>query len=173
MEASEYGLTRGTCFVKSRLEVVAIAGLLWISWCFLGGADFSCFFFFERTRPAASIRPPCLIYLSTSNTGAVLYSSVLVPVVLFSIDFFSCRFICPNLFYPTKKTIFSTWNRGCPNLVFRHQPSSYSTLTLPTGGGVSDTVPSPKRHTKFYVNQTQGTVESRPPLLYKIEHGGR
>ena len=28
----------------------------------------SCFFF-ERTRPAASMRPPCLIYLSTSNNG--------------------------------------------------------------------------------------------------------
>ena len=40
--------------------------------CVLGGADFFCFacsffffefFFFERTRPAASIRPPCLIYV--------------------------------------------------------------------------------------------------------------
>ena len=28
----------------------------------------SCFFF-ERTRPAASMRPPCLIYLSASNNG--------------------------------------------------------------------------------------------------------
>ena len=27
----------------------------------------SCFFSFERTRPAASMRPPCLVYLSTSN----------------------------------------------------------------------------------------------------------
>ena len=33
MEAGEYGLTRGTCFVASHLEVVAVAGLLWISWC--------------------------------------------------------------------------------------------------------------------------------------------
>ena len=70
MEADKYGLTRGTCFVASRLEVVAVAGLLWISWCvwvrrdFVGGVRF---FFFERTRPAASMRPPCLIYLSTSN----------------------------------------------------------------------------------------------------------
>ena len=31
MEAGEYGLTRGTCFVASRLEVVAVAGLLWTS----------------------------------------------------------------------------------------------------------------------------------------------
>ena len=28
---------------------------------------FSDFFFSERTRPAASMRPPCLIYLSASN----------------------------------------------------------------------------------------------------------
>ena len=32
MEAGEYGLTRGTCFVARRLEVVAVAALLWISW---------------------------------------------------------------------------------------------------------------------------------------------
>ena len=45
MEASEHGLVGGTCFVASRLEVVAVAGLLWISWCVLGGADFFVFFF--------------------------------------------------------------------------------------------------------------------------------
>ena len=44
-EASEYGVTRGTCFVARRLEVVAVAGPLLISWCVLGRADFSrCFF---------------------------------------------------------------------------------------------------------------------------------
>ena len=40
MEAGKYGLTRGTCFVARRLELVAAAGLLWISWCVLGPADF-------------------------------------------------------------------------------------------------------------------------------------
>ena len=45
MEAGEYGLTRGTCFVAHRLEVVALAGLLWISWCVLGRRDFFAFFF--------------------------------------------------------------------------------------------------------------------------------
>ena len=59
MKAGEYGLTRGTFFVARRLEVVAFAGLLWISWRVFGGADFFVFsfsisFFFERTRPAAS-----------------------------------------------------------------------------------------------------------------------
>ena len=45
MEAGEYGLTRGTCFIARRLEVVAVAGLLWISWCVLGRAFFRVFFF--------------------------------------------------------------------------------------------------------------------------------
>ena len=70
MEAGEYGQTRGTRFVARRLEVVYVAGLLWISWCVLGAAGFRFFlrfFYFERTRPAARMRPPCLIYLSTST----------------------------------------------------------------------------------------------------------
>ena len=62
MEAGGYGLTRGSCFIARRLEVVAVAGLLWISRCVSGGADFFvcvCVFFFdfifvERTRPAES-----------------------------------------------------------------------------------------------------------------------
>ena len=40
MEAGEYGLTRGTCYFARRLEVVAVAGLLRLSRCVLGGADF-------------------------------------------------------------------------------------------------------------------------------------
>ena len=40
MEAGEYGLTRGTSFIARRPEVVAVAGLLWISWCVLGGAGY-------------------------------------------------------------------------------------------------------------------------------------
>ena len=46
MEAGEYGLTRGTCFVARRVELVAVAGLLWISWCVLGAAGFRFFFRF-------------------------------------------------------------------------------------------------------------------------------
>ena len=38
--AGKYELPRGTCFVARRLEVVAVAGLLWISWCVLGAAEF-------------------------------------------------------------------------------------------------------------------------------------
>ena len=30
-QAGEYGLTRGTCFVAGRIEVVAVAGRLWVS----------------------------------------------------------------------------------------------------------------------------------------------
>ena len=70
MEAGEYGLTRGACFVARRLEVVAVAGRelyeadfhkpgIYVSRRVWANA------FFERTRPAESVRPPCLIYLST------------------------------------------------------------------------------------------------------------
>ena len=40
MEAGVYELTRGMCFVARRLEVVTVAGLLWMSLCVLGGAYF-------------------------------------------------------------------------------------------------------------------------------------
>ena len=89
MEAGECGQTRGTCFLARRLEVVAVAGLLWISWCVLGGANFAfCFFcfrfffFFERTWPAASMKPPCLIYLFSSNKArffAFIQKSLFIP----------------------------------------------------------------------------------------------
>ena len=49
-EACEYGLTLGTCFVARRLEVVAVAGLLWISWCLLGAAGFRFFSPFLLTQ---------------------------------------------------------------------------------------------------------------------------
>ena len=56
MEAGEYGLTRGTCFFAHRLEVVAVAGLLRLWWCGLGGVDFfvlSMSLHFEIRRPRA------------------------------------------------------------------------------------------------------------------------
>ena len=40
MKAREYGLTRGMRFVARCLEVVAVAGLMWVSWCVFGEADF-------------------------------------------------------------------------------------------------------------------------------------
>ena len=40
MEAGDYRLTRETWVFARRLEVVAVAGRLWIQWCVLGGADF-------------------------------------------------------------------------------------------------------------------------------------
>ena len=55
IEAGEYELMHGTCFVARRLEVVAVAELLWISWYVLGGADFFVLFFsffFARTHTA-------------------------------------------------------------------------------------------------------------------------
>ena len=74
MDAGQHGLTPVTCFLACRLELDAVAGLLWISWCVLGGgADFSVFFFFDffflRTHTACGKHEAasCLIYLSTSN----------------------------------------------------------------------------------------------------------
>ena len=45
-EVCEHGLTRGTCFVARRLEVVAVAGLLWIYFvvCFFVFGGISCYF---------------------------------------------------------------------------------------------------------------------------------
>ena len=63
-------LTHGACFVARRLELVGVAGLMWVSWCVLGGADFFVFFsdfFFLRTHAAYCKyeAASCLIYLST------------------------------------------------------------------------------------------------------------
>ena len=96
VEAGEYGRTRGTCFIARRLEVVAVAGLLWVSWCVLGAAGFFVFFFFGRTPPAASMRPLCLIYLSTSTgvrTGChfLISLSVCVRVCATFIVFTDCE----------------------------------------------------------------------------------
>lgn len=51
---SKYGLTRGTCSVPRRLEVVAVAGLQRISWGDLGAAVFRMLFsfIFLRTHTA-------------------------------------------------------------------------------------------------------------------------
>ena len=38
--------TRGTYFVARRIEAVAVAGLLWMSWYVLGCGGMSCFFRF-------------------------------------------------------------------------------------------------------------------------------
>ena len=68
MDAGDYGLTGGAFLVARRFEAIVVAGLLWI-WCVLGAAGFCFFVFFsfERTRHAASMRPSCLLYISTSN----------------------------------------------------------------------------------------------------------
>ena len=47
MKAGEHGQTRGTWFFARCLEVVAVAGLMWVSWCVLGGTDFSSLIFFK------------------------------------------------------------------------------------------------------------------------------
>ena len=102
MEACEYGLTLGTSFVARRLEVVAVARLLWISWfrgVFWVRRDLFRLFFLELTRPAASMRTSCLIPLSTSsgvrtwchnkNSSVRLYVGVCSTVVIIT-DCESC-----------------------------------------------------------------------------------
>ena len=56
MEAAECGQTRGASFITCHLEVLAVVGLLWLSWCVFGGAGFflvfqvTSFFFQFRAR---------------------------------------------------------------------------------------------------------------------------
>ena len=66
----EYGLMREARLVAICVEVVAVAGLMWVWWCVFGGPGFFRFFFFdfvflfERTRLAASMRPPLVSFTS-------------------------------------------------------------------------------------------------------------
>ena len=102
MEAREYGLTRGTCFVACRHDVVAVSGLWWIPWRVLGAARFFAFvrvffpsfFSFERTRSAESMRPPCLIFLSTS-TGVRTGCHYLISLP--SVCLCVCQCVCVTL----------------------------------------------------------------------------
>ena len=95
MEAGEHGQTRGTWFFARRLEVVAVAGLMWVSWCVFGGVDFSCFFstcFFLRTHTACCKyqAASCLIYLSICTgvrTGCHYLISLSVCVRVCDIEF--------------------------------------------------------------------------------------
>ena len=92
MEAGEYGLTRGTCCVARSLELVAVAGLLWISWCALGGAGFFSHVFLLRTHTAYCTHEAasCLTYLSTSTgvrTGCHYLISLSVCVRVCDIEF--------------------------------------------------------------------------------------
>ena len=113
-EADECGRTRGTCFLACRIEVVAMAGLLRISWCVLGAAGFLgdvlSFFFFERTRPAASMRPPCLIYLSTS-TGCV--QSACIQLVCLSVCLSVCLCVCVTFVVFNEARPRERSDRGC------------------------------------------------------------
>ena len=56
-EACDYDLARGRCFTARRLEVVAVAGLLWIYFvvCFGRGGIFFVFFFVFFTSNAHSL----------------------------------------------------------------------------------------------------------------------
>ena len=92
MEAGEYGRTRGTWFSRAVSRWSRSPGCCGFRGVFGWGAFFLVFFFFryfffsERTRPAASTRPPCLIYLSNSkgcDNKQVSYCSTLKTVPVF------------------------------------------------------------------------------------------
>ena len=74
MEAGEYGLTRGTRFVERCPKVVAVAGLLWVSWCIFGGAGFFREFFFRlffssNAHGMLQVRGKCTKYVCASRRG--------------------------------------------------------------------------------------------------------
>ena len=75
MEAGECGLTRGTCLAVRRLELVAVAGRLWISLRVCGGAAF--FFFSERTRPAATTKPHLVSCTSLGVSFVYIHQMIL------------------------------------------------------------------------------------------------
>ena len=56
MEAGECGLTRGTCFATRRLELVVVAGRLWISWRDFSGVGFLRFFFSSNAHGLLQVR---------------------------------------------------------------------------------------------------------------------
>ena len=91
MEPGEHGPTRGTCSITCRLEVVAVAGLMWVSWCVLGGAGFFRDFFFSpffflRTHTAYCKyeATSCLVYISTSDARQIISRSIPRVVVSFT-----------------------------------------------------------------------------------------
>ena len=108
MESGEYEITLGTCFLACRLELDAVTGLLWISWCVLRGADsFSVFFsrfFFLRTHTACSKyeAASCLIYLSTSNShGVCFYKRKSTSEAWDAVAWKDSRLIAPLIKYPS------------------------------------------------------------------------
>ena len=54
---------------RGRRSCCGFRGVFWVRRDFV----FFRFFFFERARPAASMRPPCLIYLSASSKGIFVF----------------------------------------------------------------------------------------------------
>ena len=77
MEAGEYELTRGTCFLACRLDwtrspgCCGFRGVFWVGQIFFPCFFFRFFFSFERTRPAASTRPHLASCTSLLGRGCV------------------------------------------------------------------------------------------------------
>ena len=72
MEAGNNKLTRGTCFLACRLELNAVAWLLWISWCVSGGmVYFVCIFLsiFFSSNAHGLLQVLGIIWLITLSTS--------------------------------------------------------------------------------------------------------
>ena len=67
MEAGECGRSVGRVSSHAVSRWARSPGCCGLRGVFFGGADFLSFSFFDSTRPTPSIRPPCLIYFSTST----------------------------------------------------------------------------------------------------------
>ena len=76
MEAGEYGLTRGTCFVARRLEVIAVAGLLWISGVFWVRRDFFAFFIGFISSNAHGLLQVCGRLAAFTSLLVIYYSGL-------------------------------------------------------------------------------------------------
>ena len=99
IEAGEYGVNRISCFVASFLEVIAVAGLLLISWCVWVRRIFSRFFSICFSLPT---HPACCKYGATLFHLLLYYYKSLpprqiimcVPFVCHTAELFFLTVIC-------------------------------------------------------------------------------
>lgn len=70
LETDDHGSTHGTWFVARRLDIAGRRAAAGWGICLDGGGNpctLFAVFFIERAWPAASMTPPCLIYMSNKR----------------------------------------------------------------------------------------------------------
>ena len=134
--------------VSDKARYVAISGVFVYIWVHYLGHFW---FYFERRGYSASCQPK----LMTESRVILLF--LFLPSVL------EGCIIHPGVCYCNRCVYFAV-EPAVPDFFFSTPHVKLFNFDPPDrGGGVSDAVLSPKRHTKFQINQTQGTVESCPP----------